>query len=284
MKRRAGRLLPFALLFPAVAFFTLLVLVPIGQALFLAATAETGALTLQNVERMRADVNFDNAWRDTLLVLLLMVPLQVALALPMALLVVSRFRGRGLFLQLYAIPLAVSDLAAGLLWVAVFTERGYLNSALSAAGVIDRPIPFLSFDAGILSAIVIAEAWRGTATVFIILVAALRLIPREHFETAELFGANRVGRTVHVLLPQIRPSVWSAVLVRIAFALQIFAAVFALAGGNTPVLAGEAYTSYATNRDVPVAAAYALLVIGLALIPMVMYLRILEPRLPGAPH
>src|SRR5205823_11205590 len=117
-----------------------------------------------------------DALRNTLLLLILIVPLQIVLALFMALLINSRFRGHGVFLYIYAIPLAISDLAAGILWLAVFTERGYLNSTLQNAGVIDQPVLWLSFDnfAGILSAIVIAESWRATALVLVILIAGLQ--------------------------------------------------------------------------------------------------------------
>jgi multiple sugar transport system permease protein len=257
-----------------------LIVIPMVQALLLSVMAESGGLTIDNFQRMVADVNFSEAWRNTLLLLILIVPLQVVLALVMALLINSRFRGHGVFLYIYAIPLAISDLAAGILWLAVFTERGYLNSTLQNAGVIDQPVLWLSFDnfAGILSAIVIAESWRATALVLVILIAGLQLIPRDFFEAADLFGANRLRRTVHVVLPLLRPSLQSALIIRTIFAFQTFAVVFALAGRNMPVLAGEAYTWYATNRNEHVAAAYAVVVMGLTVVAIVVYLRVLGFR------
>jgi multiple sugar transport system permease protein len=280
MRTRADRFLPFALLLPTIAFLTLLIVIPMVQALLLSVMAESGGFTLDNFQRMFADVNFSDAWRNTLLLLILIVPLQVVLALCMALLINSRFRGHGLFLYIYAIPLAISDLAAGILWLAVFTERGYLNSTLQNAGVIDQPVLWLSFDnfAGILSAIVIAESWRATALVLVILIAGLQLIPRDFFEAADLFGANRLRRTVHVVLPLLRPSLQSALIIRTIFAFQTFAVVFALAGRNMPVLAGEAYTWYATNRNEHVAAAYAVVVLGLTVVAIIVYLRVLGLR------
>src|SRR5881398_3402155 len=279
MRTRTERFLPFALLLPTIAFLTLLIVIPMVQALLLSVMAESDGLSLDNFQRMFADVNFSDAWRN-LLLLILIVPLQIVLALVMALLINSRFRGHGIFLYIYAIPLAISDLAAGILWLAVFTERGYLNSTLQNAGVIDQPVLLLSFDnfAGILSAIVIAESWRATALVLVILIAGLQLIPRDFFEAADLFGANRLRRTVHVVLPLLRPSMQSALIIRTIFAFQTFAVVFALAGRNMPVLAGEAYTWYATNRNQHVAAAYAVVVLGLTAVAIVAYLRVLGLR------
>ena len=269
MRARAERFLPFALLLPAVAFLALLIVIPMIQALILAVIAEGGGFTLEHFERMAGDVNFSDAWRNTLLLLILIVPLQIVLALVMALLINSRFRGHGFFLYVYAIPLAISDLAAGILWLAVFTERGYLNSSLQGAGLIQQPILFLSFEnlPGILTAIVL-----------LILIAGLQLIPRDFFEAADVFGAGRFRRTIHVVLPLLRPSLQSALIIRTIFAFQTFAVVFALAGRNMPVLAGEAYVWYAANRNEHLAAAYAVLLLGLTIVATVVYLRVLGLR------
>src|SRR5213080_2070816 len=280
MRTRTERFLPFALLLPTIAFLTLLIVIPMVQALLLSVMAENGGLTLDNFRRMVADVNFSDAWRNTLLLLILIVPLQIVLALVMALLINSRFRGHGIFLYIYAIPLAISDLAAGILWLAVFTERGYLNSTLQNAGVIDQPVLWLSFDnfAGILSAIVIAESWRATALVLVILIAGLQLIPRDYFEAADLFGANRIRRTIHVVLPLLRPSLQSALIIRTIFAFQTFAVVLALAGRNMPVTAAEAYSWYANNRNAHLAASYALVLLALTIVFTFVYLRVLGLR------
>jgi multiple sugar transport system permease protein len=282
MRTRTGQLLPFTLVLPSMAFLAVLILIPLAQAIFLAFATDSGGFTLENFRRMLADANFSDAWRNTFLLLLLIVPLQVALALAIALLVNSRFRGHRLFFLTYTIPLAVSDLAAGLLWLAAFTERGYLNGVLQNAGVISQPVLWLAFDnfAGLVTAIVIAESWRTTAMVLLVLVAGLELIPRELSETAELFGAGRLRRTVHVVLPLLRPSLQSALIIRTIFAFQTFAVVFALAGRNLPILAGEAYSSYATNQDERIAAAYGVVILALSVAAIVVYLRLLGPREP----
>ena len=280
MHRRTGRLLPFTLLLPSIVFLAVLILIPMAQALLLSFATDSGGFTLENFRRMLADVSFSDAWRNTFLLLLLIVPLQVALALAMALLVNSRLRGHRWFFLIYTIPLAVSDLAAGLLWLAAFTERGYLNSVLQSTGLVGQPVLWLSFDnfAGLVTAIVIAESWRTTAMVLLVLIAGLELIPRDVLETAELFGASRFRRAVHVVLPLLRPSLQSALIIRTIFAFQTFAIVFALAGRNLPVLAGEAYSWFATNQDERLAAAYGVVILGLSIAAIVVYLRLLGPR------
>lgn len=275
---RGDAWLPLALLLPAVSFLALLILVPMVQALFLSVQSEGGTLTTEHYERMRSDVAFSDAWRNTLLLLVLVVPLQITLALVMALLVHSRITGHDWFLYVYAIPLAISDLAAGILWLAVFTESGYLNTVLQGFGVIDRPQTFLAYtDLGsVVATIVIAESWRATAIVLVVLIAGLQLIPRDYFEAADLFGASRFRRTIHVVLPLLRPSLQSALIIRTIFAFQAFAVVFALAGRNFPVLMGEAYNWYTLNRNPNVAAAYAVVLLALTLSATFLYLRVLN--------
>jgi multiple sugar transport system permease protein len=72
------------------------------------------------------------------------VPLQFILALVMALLMMERLRGSDILVYIYSIPLAVSDLAAGIIWFSIFTERGYLNSLLYGLGVLDKPFLWTS--------------------------------------------------------------------------------------------------------------------------------------------
>ncbi|MEO8631962.1 MAG: sugar ABC transporter permease [Chloroflexota bacterium] len=280
MRARTEDILPFALLLPSIIFLALLILIPMVQALLLAVQADSGGLTTEYIERMTGDTNFSDAWRNTLLLIVLIVPLQIVLALAMALLIHSRFKGHQWFLYIYAIPLAISDLASGILWLAVFTERGYLNTVAEGIGLIQDPKVYLSFEnfGGLLAAIVIAESWRATSIVMVILVAGLQLIPREYFEAADLYGANRIRRTIHVVLPLLRPSLQSALIIRTIFAFQTFAVVLALAGRNLPVIAAEAYSWYANNRNAHLAASYALLLLGLTVVFTIVYLRVLGLR------
>lgn len=280
MWARTEELLPYALLLPSLVFLGLLILIPMVQALLLAVQAEGGGLTTEYLERMRVDVNFNDAIRNTLILIVLIVPLQIVLALAMALLINSRFKGHQWFLYIYAIPLAISDLAAGILWLSIFSERGYLNTLGQDIGLIDNARVYLSFDnfAGLLAAVVVAESWRATSIVMVILVAGLQLIPRDFFEAADLFGATRIRRTLDVVLPLLRPSLQSALIIRTIFAFQTFAVVLALAGRNMPVIAGEAYSQYANNRNEHLAATYALVLLGLTIVFTFVYLRVLGLR------
>ncbi len=278
MRAKMESLLPYSLLAPTLIFVVLLIVVPIFQAFLLAFQGPDGNLTLDQFQKMVTDTYFAEAMKFTFLLLIFIVPAQVVLALVMALLIHTRFRGHTFFLYIYAIPLAISDLAAGIAWLSIFTERGYLNSALNSLGIIDRPMLFLSYQnlPAMFGTIVVAESWRATALVMVILLAGLQVIPRDYFEAADVFGANALKRTLFVVLPLLRPSLQNALIIRTIFAFQTFAVVLALAGRVIPVLAEEAYNWYNTNRNPNVAATYAVLIMIFTITATLVYFRLLR--------
>lgn len=276
-RRKRTDYAPYLLLLPSVIFLLVFFMWPMLQALVLAFQTSTGALTLDNMRTMVNDLNFWDALRNTLALLLIIVPLQVVLALIMALVINVGLKFSGFFLYVWTIPLAISDLAAGIVWLSIFTERGYINSVLNGLGLVDSPIGFLSYDnpTGIVTAIVAAELWRATSIVMVILVAGLQMIPKDFGEAASVFGANGWKRLWHVTLPMLKPNLQVALILRTILAFQVFAVVVALAGRTAPVLAGEAYYWYG-YRNLPVAASYAMLILLLSIVNTIIYLRFLR--------
>lgn len=278
MRTKLDSALPYGLLAPTLIFVTLLIVVPIFQAFLLAFQSADGSFTLANFQKMANDTAFADALKFTFLLLIFIVPVQVVVALVMALLIHTRFKGHTFFLYIYAIPLAISDLAAGIAWLSIFTERGYLNSILNQLGILDNPFLFLSYQnlPAMFGTIVVAESWRATAIVMTILLAGLQVIPRDYFEAADVFGATTLKRTLFVVLPLLRPSLQAALIIRTIFAFQTFSVVLVLAGRVIPVLAGESYNWYVTNRNPGVAATYAVLVLLFTVIATWFYFRLLK--------
>lgn len=268
---------PYLLLLPSLIFLVLFIVWPMVQALVLAFQSSQGAFTLENMRLMVNDINFWDAFRNTLMLLMIIVPIQVVLALIMALLINAGLRFSGFFLYVWTIPLAISDLASGIVWLSIFTERGYINSVLNEVGLRETPLSFLSYEnpTGIVTAIVAAEVWRATAIVMVLLVAGLQMIPKDFGEAASVFGANGWQRLRHVTLPLLKPNLQVALILRTILAFQVFAVVAALAGRTMPVMAGEAYYWYG-NRNLAIAASYAMLILVLSIVNTAVYLRLLR--------
>jgi multiple sugar transport system permease protein len=232
--------------------------------------------TTQYFQQMVNNRFFMPALRTTLLLMVIIIPLQFVLAIVMALVVQADTRASGLFLYIFTIALGVSDLAVGIVWYAVFTQLGYLNSILQSLGLIEAPITYLSAarQHWIIIAVILAEVWRATAIVMVIVVAGMQAISREVLEAAEVFGASLWQRIWHIILPLLRPSLQVALILRTILAFQVFAVVVVLGGGDVvTVLANETYRQYYDLRNVNVAAAYASFILLLSMMTAVFYLR-----------
>jgi multiple sugar transport system permease protein len=275
-----SRLMPYLLVLPSLLFLTALFFVPLLQTIALAFHGG-GDWTLSNFTRMADDLNFGDAVVNTFSVVLVVVPLQLAIALGMAMMLRHVERGRDIVLWIWSIPLGISDLAAGLLWLAILNDHGYLNSLLFRLGLIAGPQSYLTYETptALFVAIVVAETWRATAIVLVILVAGVQLLPREYGEAADVFGATSWQRFTRITLPLLRPSIQTALILRTVLAFEMFALVLSLGGRNFPVLVSEAYQWQYVSQDSGVAATYAIVVMLVSLAATLVYLRVLRtPR------
>jgi multiple sugar transport system permease protein len=259
--------LPYVLILPTVAYLGLFFAWPMVQAFELAFRIDDN-WTLAPFRTMYNDLNFNPALTFTLLLVGVIVPIQFVLALVMALIANSKLHGRGLFLAIFILPLAISDLAAGLVWQAILTERGYLNTVLTKVGIIDQDYIWLdpTKPNNLLIAVVVAEIWRSTAFVMVIFLAGLQGIPHEYTEAAEVFGAGFFQRVRQIILPMLKPAIQVALLFRIIFAFEAFAVIIAITGRAKTTLATEAWRWQAEYFDSHVAAAYSALILVLSLV------------------
>ena len=267
-RKRRWEGLPYWLILPTVVYLGLFFIWPMIQSFGLALQDEQGDWSPDAFRTMVDDPAFGEAMSFTFLLILVIVPIQFVLALGMALLLNARLRGSGIFLYIFLLPLAISDLAAGIAWSAIFTELGYLNTILEGVGVIDQPFIFLdpTSTTQLIIVVATAEIWRSTTFMMVILYAGLQAIPRDYVEAAEVFGAGFFQRIRHVIFPMLKPSIQVALLLRLIFAFEVFAVVIALTGSGAAVLASEAYTWQAVNMNEHVAAAYSVVILVLSLV------------------
>jgi multiple sugar transport system permease protein len=265
---------------PSLVYLLVFFLLPLVNSIGLAFRSDDGAFTVRYFLQMVHDVQFANALKYTFLLVAIIVPLQLVTALFIALLVNTGFKGSRFFLYICTIPLGIADLAAGLIWLSIFAQHGYLNSALYGLGIIDKPIYFISYQniSFVFWAIVIAEHWRATAIVLVNLVAGLQMISKDYLEAAEVLGARPLQKLWHVILPLLKPAIQSALIIRTILALQMFAVAVAIGGNLVPVLAGQSYFWYSLYRSYHMAAAYAVLLMVLSIIITWFYMWFFKPK------
>jgi multiple sugar transport system permease protein len=272
-----ARFLPYVLILPVTLFLCLFFLYPfvlVAKQAF----STGGGFTLDNFRDVTSYWKFPITLRNTLLLAVAVVPIQLALALLMATMVNRMKKGRDLVLYVWTIPLGISDLAAGIIWLAIFEQSGFLNSMMSGMGLIEKPVNLLTFqNPGIVFlAIMLAEIWRATAIMLVILVAGIGLIPKEYYEAAEVFGASKWKQFLRITLPMLRPSLQTALVLRVILAFEIFAVVAALGGTLFPVLMGETYAYQFDLLNSGAAAAMALIILAISIAFTLIILRVLR--------
>ncbi|GAC1406559.1 MAG: sugar ABC transporter permease [Chloroflexota bacterium] len=279
-RTRRQDLAPYILLAPSLVFLAVFVLWPMARALLLAFQTPGGTFTSSNFHTMTHDYQFWPSVRNTLLIMVTMIPVEFALGLCMALILQRDLRGKEFFLYVWTIPLAISDLAAGIVWLSIFTQNGYLNSILVGTGLSKFGFDFLGYEhpVSLFFTAVVAEIWRSTSLVMLILLGGLQGIPKEYGEAADVFGATVWQRVWHVTLPLLKPSIRVALILRTIFAFQVFAVVIALTGQNLPVLGAQVYYWYSSYQNPQVAAAIAVVILGLSIVSSAVYLVVLRSR------
>ncbi len=274
-------MLPYALIAPTVLFLGVLFVIPLVQTVALAFQVK-GGWSLDNFATMADDLNFHDAVVNTFRLVAVAVPLQLVFAIGMAMMLRRIGKGRDLILWIWSIPLGISDLAAGLVWLAIVNDQGYLNSVLFRLGVIARPESWLTYEtpAALFFAVAIAEIWRATAIVLLIIVAGVQVLPKEYGEAAEVFGASPWKSFTRITLPLLKPSIQTALILRTVLAFEAFAVVMAIGGRNFPVIISEAFTWQHFNNDSGVAASYAIVIMAISIVATLVYLVAL--RTPAA--
>jgi multiple sugar transport system permease protein len=265
---------PWILLLPSIVLMAALFGWPLMRAVLDAFGGGNG-FTLANWQRLFDDPYFFTALRNTLVLIVIVVPIQLVLAVGMALLMQARPRFASGHFYLWCLPLAISELAAGLVWLSIFNNRGYLNSLLVWLGLSEDGVQWLDYrnPGTMLLVVVIAEIWRATSLVFVIVIAGVQMIPRDFDEAAQVFGANFWQRLRHVTLPLLGPSLQVALILRTILALQAFAVAQALTGRDFPLLVGETYEWYSNLQNPAVASAVSLVVLLISLGTAMFYLR-----------
>jgi len=279
MSPKRQLLLPFFLILPAIIFFLIFFALPLISGIQTAFTTPEGQLTLANFEKIYGK-SFIKAVFNTLSLVAIIIPIQLALALVIALLVNTRLFGSSKFLFICAIPIALSEIVAGIIWLSIFTEKGYLNVMLHTLGFLKQPAIYLSYEepTTLFMTIALTEIWRATAIVMIIIIPGLQMIHKDYFDTADIFGASRLQKLRHVTLPMLKPTIRTSLIIRTVLAFQMFAPVLVLAGRAFPVLASETYRIQFFTRNIHLAAAYALIIMVISTAFVLFYMRSLRTR------
>lgn len=287
MSRRAARLVaPYLFVAPAMVGLGLFKLYPIVEGLRLSfyevrlLARQYDFIGLANYAELVRDPVVVQATINTLVFNLVVTPLQVALALGLAVLVNRRVVGIGVFRSLYFVPAVISLVVASIVWKLMYApDTGLLNGLFAALGLPRQT--FLTSQSQAMASVMGMVVWKGVGYWMVILFAGLREIPEAIHEAATVDGAGPVRRFFAVTLPLLTPVLLFVVVADTAINFLLFVPVYVMTQGGpsdaTTLLMFEVYRNAFVYTRFGYAAAIStalLLVIAVTVAFQIRFLRV----------
>ena len=247
----------YAILSPQIIGFLVFSLYPILWAASKAFYYYTGTPSLTRfvglgnfIKIFTIDSTYWETWGNTLLFAFGKLPLELPLALLIALCLRKGLKGAGFFRAAFYLPCVISIAIVGLIFTNLFDYFGFINAWLIKLGLIDTPIDWFSNAWTARFALIIGSIWSSFGINVLYFISALANVPEELYECAKLDGASRWVTFRKITLPMIAPVFSTILLLAINGTLHTSEYILATTKG---VPAGSTYTvmSYVVNRFVP---------------------------------
>jgi multiple sugar transport system permease protein len=185
---------------------------------------------LDNYLRLFEDERFRKALWNTSIYSLGVVPVQVIIALILALIVDSRIKGKTFFRVSYFLPTVTSTVAVSVMFLNLFKKDGLVNQILGLFGIEGRSW-LLDVDFALPSIMFIA-VWTTVGHFMVIYLAGLQEIPTELYEAAEMDGAGPIRKFWHITLPLLKPTTFFIVVMSIIGTFQVFDTMYVISKGE----------------------------------------------------
>lgn len=275
-----GRLVPYLFLLPAVLLLLVFNLYPtlatLSESLHIKSfiNNERIFVGLENFERIFRDPVFRKSVEVTLWFSILVNPIQIALALLLALLANQKVRGISIFRSIYLLPVAVSINVTTVVWgLMLDSDSGLINGILA---IMDIPKqPFLTAPSHALWSIIILATWKGVPLWALFFLAGLQGIPESVIEAAKIDGANRRQIFTMITLPLLRGVLLFVLIADTVANFLLFAPVQLLTEGgpqlSTNLIMYETYRRGFVYNDLFTSA--AMLLVMLVFVLMVILLQ-----------
>jgi multiple sugar transport system permease protein len=279
-----------ALLLPALVLLGVVVALPVLRVIQLSFTRvelDAGMRTewagLELYARLWQDGRWWTALANTLVFTGASVVVETVLGVAFALALHRRFRGRGLVRACVLLPWALPTAVMALAWAWIFNDSfGVANDLLRRAGLLAQPVAWLGAPATAMAALVVADVWKTTPFVALVVLAGLQGIPESVLEAARVDGLGPVQRFRRVVLPLLAPSLLVAVLFRAIQAYGAFDLVYVMTGGgpggSTETISLYAFQSYFRYLDFGYGSAVAIQGVLLAVALAAIALRLVRAR------
>jgi multiple sugar transport system permease protein len=288
---QAERRLAYLLIAPAVTLMLAVTAYPICYAIWLslqrnnlATPNDTAFIGLGNYETILTDGYWWTALAVTLGITVVSVTFEFVLGLALALVMHRTLIGKGLVRTAVLIPYGIVTVVASYSWYYAWTPgTGYLAALLPDGASFQAP---LTQQIPSLGVVVLAEVWKTTPFMALLLLAGLALVPEDLLKAAQVDGADPWRRLTRITLPIMKPAIVVALLFRTLDAFRIFDNIYVLTAGdnNTGSVSILGYDNLFKGFSVGLGSAISVLIFLCAGVIAVIYIKLFgahQPEVPG---
>lgn len=283
--RRRNLIIAFLFIVPALINFTVFRYLPIlaaGRASLFNYSllgGYRGFIGFDHYQRIISDPIFWNAMEVTLKYVVFKVPIELTLALALAIFLQRETFGTGIVRSAIMAPLVTSIIVVSIIWAMMYhSEQGLIQSILNAVGIPRQT--FLSNENRALPALTVMMIWKDVGFSMIILMAGLKGIPGHFYEAALVDGANRWQAFRNVTLPLLRPVLMFLIVSQTVFSFQLFVPVYQMTKGgpldSTKAIVYYIYQQGFLFQDMGYASALSMITLAILLVVSFFQMRLLR--------
>lgn len=186
---------------------------------------------LKNYRTLFAKSEFHTAIANTLLFVVLYVPLNIVVSLGLAVWIGPRIKARGFYRTVFFIPAVTPVVANAAIFSLILAPNGLVDS-LSQTWLHKQAPNFLGSTTWAMAAVVLLSIWQGFGYNMLVFSAGLDAVPATLTEQAAIDGAGPFARFFRIILPLLTPSIFFAVVLTLISSFQVFTQAFVLTGGG----------------------------------------------------
>lgn len=230
------KITPYLLVSPYIIHFLVFVAFPVGFSIYLTFNnwniiSPMEFIGLGNYKRLFNDPIFWKSLSNTLIFLLIHIPLQIFVALFLAEMLNQKIKFRGFFRAAFFLPVIVSGVVVTILWQQLYGfDTGLLNRLLVKLGLIK--IGWLTDPSWAMPSIAVMATWKNVGLYTVLFLVGLQTVPPQYYEAADLEGATHFQKFFRITLPMINPTIFMVVVLSTIGGFSLFIEPYVMTGGG----------------------------------------------------
>ncbi len=274
MFKSYGKFTPYLFLLPAIAVLVIFFFLPFFQTIGLSFFDYSNNLYSPNftgidnyLQIIKNPVFYKVLW-NTMLYLVVAVPVLVIFPLFLAVLINQKIRGITLYKILIYLPVIVSIVVAAIAFKWLYAQEGILNYLMQTLHL--SPIGWLTDPKYAIYSVIIVTVWKGIGYYMMIYLASLMSVPKELYEACDIDGANFLQKHLTVTVPHLMPTIALVTTISSISAMKIFAEIYVMTKGgplnSTKTIVYYIYEKAFENLDLGYASAMAVILLIIVMI------------------